>query len=107
MTFPRSWTGPVGAAPEARDRPPLVIFSLVHHGGVPLALRCLGSLVRCYTDPHELRILDDGSLTGEDEAVLRSELGATVIRRRDADGLAADRLSRHPRCLAFRTEHVF
>ena len=86
----------------------LAVASLVCHRDVPLATRCLSSLLTYSREPLRLSLHDDGSLTDTDIETLTASLpGARVIRRREADDLMADTLRRHPTCAAFRGRNPF
>ena len=72
-----------------------------------MALRCLASLARFNRAPFRLRIHDDGTLTEEDRDRLRAVLPSVgFVGRREADGLMAARLERHPACLRYRRSQV-
>lgn len=83
------------------------ISTLVGHGGVPLALRCLGSLSTMSAAPVAFQIHDDGTLTGDDLSRLREALPvAAIIGREEADLRARERLRGFPACLRYRERHV-
>jgi len=59
------------------------VSCLVCHAHIPIALACLPTLLRYSQNPVELILHDDGSLTDDDAALLRSELNsARVVRRK-------------------------
>ncbi len=71
-------------------------------------LQCWPTLETCSRDQVATVVHDDGSLTGEDEAALQAAIPRLrVLRRRDADALMKERLSRHPNAQAFRAGSVW
>jgi hypothetical protein len=65
---------------------------LLCHVHVPMALECLGSLLRLSAEPLELRIHDDGTLTAGDRSLLAARLGRVqIVTREEADDLIAGR----------------
>lgn len=85
---------------------PLDVRSLICHRDVPLALRCLPSLLTYSHEPLRLTLHDDGSLTDVDEAALLNTFpGARIIRRAEADRVMEDILRQHPACAEFRRVH--
>ena len=84
------------------DQPP-IIRTLLCHAHVPMALRCLGSLVRFHRGPFRLCIHDDGTLTDQDiERLAATAPDATFVRRPEADAAVLPALSKFPACLAYR-----
>ncbi|HVS62073.1 MAG TPA: hypothetical protein VMT85_01090 [Thermoanaerobaculia bacterium] len=68
-----------------------------------MAKLCLGSLVRHVTDRLELVIHDDGTLTPEDVAELRAELGPfALVTRAEADERVSEALASRPSTRRFR-----
>ena len=81
----------------------LSVKTLLCHAHVPMALKCLASLVRSSRESVELVIHDDGSLTGPDLDALREKLPvAAVVTRAEADERMRSLLARHPACARFR-----
>ena len=65
----------------------LEVHNLVCHRDVSMALICLESLLATSQEKLQLVIHDDGSLTDEDQALIRRELPkALVVSRDQADG---------------------
>jgi hypothetical protein len=82
---------------------PRRVATLLGHAHVEMALACLGSLLRCSTDPLFLRVHEDGTLTVEDREALRAGLGdLEFISRAEADERAADLLAGRPHLRALR-----
>lgn len=81
---------------------PAVVASLVGRRQMEFAVPCLESLLRYSADPIALRVHDDGTLTGDDHALLADRLGAAVVTRAEADGVVEPVLQRYPRLSAFR-----
>ncbi len=81
------------------------VCSLVCHSHVDMALQCLGSLIRLCNEQVRLRIHDDGTLTTDDIARLRSLGDVQIVSRREADAFAAENLKDFPECQRYRTEH--
>ena len=85
---------------------PRPVSTLLGHAHVPMALLCLGSLLRESAEPLRLQIHDDGSLDREDLERLAAGLGEpAVVSRREADERLEDLLGVHPACRAFRREN--
>lgn len=87
----------------------MTVQTLLHHGGVPMALRAFATLRTALggTLP-PLQIHDDGSLTDADVALLHERLaGARVLRRAEADERVAPHLARRPRLQAYRARFAF
>lgn len=81
------------------------VCSLVCHSHVDMAMDCLGSLVRLCNEPVRLRIHDDGTLTADDSARLRSLGNVVIVSRPEADQHAEEYLKDFPECRRYRTEH--
>lgn len=83
------------------------VHGLLCHKHVPMALACLGSLLRYSAEPLRLVIHDDGSLTSDDVAQLNKGLkNSTVISRSEANELMDQHLSGYPNAAAYRYEHA-
>jgi hypothetical protein len=81
----------------------LKIKTLCGSGSVPLARRCLSSLVRASTLPIELIIHNDGSLSASDKEGLREVIpNVCFFDRSNSDEHASRHLSAYPSCAAFR-----
>ncbi len=75
----------------------LEVHNLVCHRNVSMALICLESLLATSQEKLQLVIHDDGSLTDEDQALIRRELPkALVVSRDQADGELAKPLEAFP-----------
>src|SRR6266487_6040933 len=75
----------------------LEVHNLVCHRNVSMALICLNSLLTTSQEKLQLVIHDDGSLTDEDQALIRGELPeALVVSRDQADGELARPLEAFP-----------
>jgi len=71
-----------------------------------MGLTCLDAVVRCVAGVR-LVVHDDGTLTDEDVACLAKGLPvAEMLRRRQADEIMQERLSRYPACARARRENV-
>jgi hypothetical protein len=82
------------------------VSSLICHRDVAMGIECLGSMARS-VDDIRFTLHDDGTLTGEDRAVLRRALPVDVIvERRDADEAMTEKLGRYPACRRARGENV-
>jgi hypothetical protein len=82
---------------------PLNVHTLTCHRHVPMAARCLGSLLKMSDEPVALTIHDDGTLTDRDvESLSRTLPGSTFRRRGDIDSQMEDALTRYPLSRAFR-----
>ena len=88
------------------DKTP-VIRTLICHGHVPMAVRCLASLARCHRQPFRTCVHDDGTLTDDDrERLAGAAPDVTFVDRAAADAQVAERLAGHPACLAYRRAQV-
>ena len=86
---------------------PLEVHTLLCHRDVPMAVRCLGSLLRYTHDPIGLVVHDDGTLKAEDCGRL-AELGPVrFVARPEADDQVFEALRRLPHCTRFRRQNVF
>jgi len=75
----------------------LEVHNLVCHRDVSMALICLKSLLATSQEELQLVVHDDGSLTDEDQALIRGELPkALVVSRDQADGELARPLEAFP-----------
>lgn len=75
---------------------------------VDLAIKCLSSAVSFSTDPVEVVIHEDGSLTAADRDKLAMFLpGVRILDRIYLDEVMAERLARHPHASAFRDASVW
>jgi hypothetical protein len=84
----------------------LTVTTLLGHAHVDLALRCLGSLLRCSAEPLALRLHDDGTLAPADLDRLEAGLGRfALVSRAEADERTAGVLARRPALAAFRREN--
>lgn len=82
----------------------LIVKSLLCHQHVKMALMCFESLKRnCYSAELSFSIHDDGSLTADDCAILRSSLSAVeFINRQEADDLVQSSYRSYPLILNLR-----
>jgi hypothetical protein len=84
--------------------PTTTVATVLCHQHVPMALECLGSLLRLCTTTLRLRIHDDGSLTPEDLTCLAHQLqGVQIVNRKDADARLSDEFARYPNVLRWRS----
>jgi hypothetical protein len=75
---------------------------------VDLAIHCLNSAVQLSTDPVQVVIHEDGSLTLEDREKLTSGLpGVRILDRQVADERMAERLAAYPNARSFRDGSVW
>lgn len=82
--------------------------TLLCHRDVDLAIHCLNSAVQLSTDPVQVVIHEDGSLTPADREKLSSGLpGVRILDRHVADELMAERLAAYPNARAFREGSVW
>ena len=84
---------------------PRPVRSLVCHRDVGYALFCLDSLRRNSQEPLTLVIHDDGSLTSEDQELLRTSLSAEIVSRRQADETMNEKLRTRRHSAAFRSQN--
>jgi lipopolysaccharide biosynthesis glycosyltransferase len=87
-----------------------VISALLCHRDVPMALKCLGSLVKMNKSKSDIffHIHDDGSLTESDKEELYSHLPILkIIDRETADNTVNYLLSKYPNCLKYRQKHIY
>lgn len=83
----------------------LEVHNLVCHRDVSIALICLKSLLTTSQENLQLVIHDDGSLTDEDQALIRAELPKTLVVSRDeADCELAKALEAFPTLEQARTK---
>jgi lipopolysaccharide biosynthesis glycosyltransferase len=82
------------------------VHALVCHRDLLSAITCLGSLLYYSSDPLRIVLHDDGSLSGQEKAHLKSHLGAEMISRLDADQLMDERLKPYPNATKFRRSNV-
>jgi len=81
----------------------LTIKTLCGSGSVPLARRCLSSLVRASVLPIELVIHDDGTLSqAEMELLVEVAPNARFFHRLESDAYATRELAAYQYCAAFR-----
>jgi len=81
----------------------LTIKTLCGSGSVPLARRCLASLVRASALPLELVIHDDGTLSpAEMELLMEITPNARFFHRLESDTYVTRELAAYPYCAAFR-----
>ena len=81
----------------------VTVHTLTCHDHVPMARRCLGSMLAYSADPIHLVIHDDGTLTQADMETLEAELpGCSFIGRREADERMVGYLARTPAARLFR-----
>jgi len=86
----------------------LNVHTLVGHGQIALAARCLGSLVRAHHEPVHVIVHDDGSVTPEDMAQFRETVPhSSVVLRGDADECVNDFLAKYPACKRLRDTSVY
>lgn len=86
----------------------LTVRSLVCHRDVGMALSCFSSLLKFSTQPLNLVIHDDGSLTAEDvEKLLGGLKGSSILFRAEADELMSPLLGQYPNCYKYRSNHVY
>lgn len=79
------------------------VASLLGHRQMTFAVPCLRSLREACSDPIQLRLHDDGSLTADDLRILDRELaGPEVVSRTEADRRVEEVLAEYPLCAAFR-----
>ena len=79
------------------------VSTLLCHAHVPMALDCLGSLLRLCQEPLSLRIHDDGSLTAADCDLLHKRLGRVeIVWRAEADERLGVEYERYRNILKFR-----
>lgn len=89
-----------------RLAPPRRVTSLLGRRQVPMALTCLGSLIRRSAEPVGLVLHDDGTLAAEDRERLVAELGPLeIVGRAEADDRMADRLAGRPALERYRRTH--
>jgi len=82
------------------------VATLLGHAQVPMAVRCLSSLLRLSAERLSLAIHDDGTLGESDRERLRAALrDPEFIARAEADARVEALLDRHPRTLRFRQEN--
>jgi hypothetical protein len=82
--------------------------TLLCHRDVDLAIHCLRSAVQFSSDPFQVVIHEDGSLTSEDHDKLSDALpGCRILDRDVADDLMADRLAGYPNAMTFREGSVW
>jgi hypothetical protein len=82
--------------------------TLLCHRDVEMAIHCLSSALELSSDPVQLVIHEDGSLTADDRIKLSRELpGSRIVDRHAADQIMAERLSGYPNALAFRRGSVW
>jgi len=92
---------------ESDQRPRVVVSTLLGHGQIGTALRCLGSLLSFSADPLSLLVHDDGTLTESDREQLAERLAnPSVISRMEADEQVGSLLGSYPNALAFRRRDV-
>src|ERR1051325_6092061 len=95
-------------AAALKSRCTLYGHCLLHTGHVDLALLCLRSLTQFSDSPAQITIHDDGSLTAHDDERLVATLpGLSIIARAEADERMEDPLRRRPACAAFRRANIF
>ena len=84
------------------------VRTLIGHNQVEVGLRCLASLVRFSSEPINLLIHDDGTLTRADREKLMARVtGAGILSREEADSFVQPLLKRYPKCRAYRELHPF
>ena len=84
------------------------VRTLLCHRDVPLMLDCWRTIVQCSEEKFETVVHDDGSLTAEDEAMIREAIPRSrVLHRGEADAIMAERLARHANASAFRAGSVW
>ncbi len=111
----RSWAAKVNGVHAIRKTRRLTypkadfsLHMLLCHEHVNMALWSLKSFVYASRRSPTILIHDDGSLTGQDAALLERHLTrTTVVSRRIADARNADALQAHPRCLEMRQSPNF
>jgi hypothetical protein len=82
------------------------VRTLIGHKQVDVGLRCLGSLIRCSSEPISLVVHDDGTLTPGDRTRLTSELeGVSILNRAEADSVVLPLLHSYPNCRTYRRHH--
>lgn len=83
------------------------IHNLICHRDVDIAMKCLMSLLKNSSDPIELVLHDDGSLTVEDLEAIRKHLGEIKIIKRNVADLKMDELLKnYPTCRKFRYQNI-
>jgi hypothetical protein len=84
---------------------PVIVHTLVGQKQIPLALKCLSSLVRTSAEPVTFWLYDDGTLTKDDESCLADQLPVhAVTRRAEADERVAPLLKDYPFLRRYREE---
>lgn len=84
------------------------VHSLICHRDIELSLHCLRSIEIWSLDPVRIVLHDDGSLTEDDCDLIRTALNNPhIVRKRDADGLMAEKLVSFPAAAAFRRDSVW
>lgn len=87
-----------------------VVSALLCHRDIPMALKCLGSLVKMNRCKLEIvfQIHDDGTLTESDKEKLYSSLPIfKIIDRKTADNTINDLLSKYPNCFKYRKKQIY
>ncbi len=93
---------------EARKNSTDTVSVLLCHRHVPMAMSCLGSLLRLCSEPLRLRIHDDGTLTEEDLENLGHQLSQTqFVSRKEANERLLDEFGRYRRLLELRRTDPF
>lgn len=94
---------PLASISLSRCTAPIEVRTLLCHGHVAMAKLCLGSLIQYASGRLELVIHDDGTLTPEDVAELRNELGPfALVSRAEADERVSEALASRPATRRFR-----
>lgn len=86
----------------------ITVSSLICHRDVPMALKCLGSLLRHCQNPIQFVLHDDGSLQEEDIELLSNTLHSPrIIGISDSNERMERVLQSYPHALEFRRTNLF
>ncbi len=94
-------------ARPAKRKPPLNLVTLICKAHMPMALKCLSSLVQCCQFEKRLVVYEDGTLSDDDVTLMEEKFsGCTVVRREEVDVKVARFLNSAPNCRKHRAENA-
>jgi hypothetical protein len=85
----------------------ITITNLVCHRDIEMAITSLKSFVHSYKDDYNVNIYQDGTLTVEDEALLREIPGVTIKNKNEVDEITDEALVKYPNCRQWRGQNAF
>ena len=91
----------------AKRKSPLNLVTLICKAHIPMALKCLSSLMECCQFEKRLVVYEDGTLSDEDVTLMEERFpGCILVRREEVDDKVARYLTSAPNCRKHRAKNA-